>query len=201
MDATERLPDEPNATYRRSQVFWALWVSDAGPFLVHPPLAGLPAGSPLSDGHSGDLGYSVEDALALGLGHDLVSMGLPHSEAAALIRAIRGELDVEARKLRAEAVHRPPKEWVGLSPVFLLLRPIMPAGVERQFDARVPKRANDRVQYLAPAFADGTDSLKGEAAELRGRDRMRMLIEIKGLYLSLFSFLQKAPSISRARKS
>jgi hypothetical protein len=195
--------------YKRAQVIWSLWCVFAGPFRSRialnevPPtfarrisnLIDLGAGISKAQaaGKTGvDREYGVEEAFELGVGLDLLGVGLHQREIVNFLLRFRDELSGHCKILPETA--RP-----GAEPAFLVVRPV---GLKETLRKEKIAIETGPVAFHAPLLLNGKAKL--EAAILKSNasmdDRRFIVIEVSDLKTKLIAALEDAPEIKRGRR-
>jgi hypothetical protein len=197
--------------YRRAQVIWSLWQVFAGPFRGEIGLDAVPknfgrrvsnlidlgAGIPNSrrSGQKGiDQEYEVEDGFELGIGLDLLGMGLPQKEVVNYLMGFRNELRRECQRL-------PDIYRRGAAPTFLVVRPVGIKETLRQ-GRPAPALEGGMLSFHEPLFVHDAAKL-GQTllTDTSGMDaRRHLIIEVSDLKTKLVSYLQEAPEVKRGRQ-
>ena len=191
-------------TYKRGQAVLALWQTFAGPFGVANPVAPstfarrvskfieLGVGTGERPGAGTDIGFDLPAVFEIGIALDLQDIGLNQLEVARFVMIYR-------RQLR-EAL-----EMMGLRPgqgppVLMLLR-ARAATEPVRFTETLPMGFSQKqMSWYEPEFVEGIEGLGERLEKLGGRDRKRLVIEIRNLALSLAHYLPQMPAKKRGRQ-
>src|ERR1700722_2996437 len=186
--------------FKRSQIIWALWHSFAPRILPRRGLAEIPpvfarrvtklidlgVGLP-TQGRVGQKGkdqfYEADAIFELGIGLDLLDLGLPQSEVASYLSAFGPQLRDKARSLP-----RQPK--ADANPEFLIVRPQVIAETARSWEL-APAFSGPRIPFHPPEFVTGKRAKRNQfdmpiPIPISGhRELKALVIEVRDLWTKL----------------
>jgi hypothetical protein len=190
-------------TYKRGQAVLALWYAFAGPFDVANPVAPstfarrvskfieLGVGTGECPGTGSDIGFDLAAVFEIGIALDLQDIGLNQLEVARFVMIYRRQLR-EALEMGLRPGQRPP--------VLMLLR-ARAATEPVRFTETLPMGFSQKqMSWYEPEFVEGIEGLGERLEKLGGRDRKRLVIEIRNLALSLAHYLPQMPAKKRGRQ-
>jgi len=191
-------------TYKRGQAVMALWHTFAGPFhvtnLVVPSTFArrvskfieLGVGTGEQPGAGTDIGFDLPAVFEIGIALDLQDIGLNQLEVARFVMIYRQELRGALAVIDLTSPQRPP--------VLMLLR-ARAATEPVRFTETLPMGfSQEQMSWYEPGFVEGIEGLGKQLEELGGRDRKRLVIEIRDLALSLAHYLPQMPAKRRGRQ-
>jgi hypothetical protein len=190
-------------TYKRGQAVLALWYAFAGPFDVANPVAPstfarrvskfieLGVGTGECPGTGSDIGFDLAAVFEIGIALDLQDIGLNQLEVARFVMIYRRQLR-EALEMGLRPGQGPP--------VLMLLR-ARAATEPVRFTETLPMGFSQKqMSWYEPEFVEGIEGLGERLEKLGGRDRKRLVIEIRNLALSLAHYLPQMPAKKRGRQ-
>jgi hypothetical protein len=197
---------EPNTgvSYKRGQVEGALWRGFAGPFferVAGPPstfvrrirkFIELGVGSDTRPGAGTDIGFDLVGVFELGIALDLQDMGLNQLEVVRFVTMYRHEL----RAALAEMDLTPGQG----KPVLMLVRTRAATEPARLAETLPMAFSAKQTIWYAPEFLAGAESVGQRLNQLGGRDRKRIVIEVRDLALLLADSLPRMPAKKRGRQ-
>jgi hypothetical protein len=191
-------------SYKRGQAVAALWHAFSGPHrLLNPVIPStfvrrvikfieLGVGwSGERPGSGTDIGFDLADVFEIGIALDLQDLGLNQLEVARFVMIYR-------RQLREALAVMDLIPGQGL-PVLMLLR-ARAATEPVRFTETLPMGFSPKqISWYEPEFIEGGESVGKRLEQLRGRDRKRLVIEIRDLAVSLAQHLPRMPVRKRGR--
>jgi hypothetical protein len=191
-------------TYKRGQAVLALWHASAGPFAVANPVAPstfarrvskfieLGVGTDEQPGAGTDIGFDLAAVFEIGIALDLQDMGLNQLEVARFVINYRQQLREALAAIDLNPVQGPP--------VIMLLRARAATEPVRFTETLPMPFAGRQTIWYEPKFVEGIEGLGQRLEKLGGRDRKRLVIEIRDLALSLAHYLPRMPVKKRGRQ-
>jgi hypothetical protein len=191
-------------TYKRGQAVLALWQAFAGPFHVADPVVPstfarrvskfieLGVGTGERPGAGTDIGFDLPAVFEIGIALDLQDIGLNQLEVARFVMIYR-------RQLREALVAM--DLTPGQAPPVLMLLRARAATEPVRFTETLPMGfSQNQMSWYEPEFVEGIEGLVERLEKLEGRDRKRIVIEIRYLALSLAHYLPQMPAKRRGRQ-
>jgi hypothetical protein len=188
--------------YKRGQALAALWHAFAGPFAQNaaPPSAfvrrvvkftELVVGSDEQPGAGTDIDFDLAAVFEIGVALDLQDIGMNQGDAARFVEMYRPQL-------RAALASLDLTPGQGM-PVVMVLRARAPTEPVR-FTETLPTFSAKETIWYEPEFLEGGESLGKRLEQLGGRDRKRIVIQIRDLAMSLAQLLPTMPAKKRGRQ-
>lgn len=191
--------------YKRGQALLALWLAFTSPIFtlnaVVPPsfarrvvkFIELGVGwSGERPGTGTDLGFDLAAIFELGIALDLQDLGLNQLEVARFIKGYRSQL-----RIAFAQIDLTPGQ--GMS-VFMVVRARSATEPVRLMETRPNGFFSKQTVWYEPEFFEGGESLGERLRTLGGRDRKRLVIEIRDLALLLAAYLPLTPLKKRGRQ-
>ena len=194
-------------SYKRGQAVGALWHAFSGPHRLMNPVVPstfvrrvvkfieLGVGwSGERPGSGTDIGFDLADVFEIGIALDLQDMGLNQLEVALFVRRHRPPLCAALAKI----------DWTAGqgSPVFMVVRARAATEPVRYTEdlSTLSFSRKQQISWYEPEFIEGGESVGKRLEQLGGRDRKRLVIEIRDLALSLAHYLPLMPVRKRGRR-
>jgi len=189
--------------YKRGQAVLVLWQAFAGPFHVADPVVSstfarrvskfieLGVGTGERPGAGTDIGFDLAAVFEIGIALDLQDIGLNQLEVARFAMIYRRQLREALTTIDLTSPQGPP--------VLMLLRARAATEPVRSTETLPIGFSQKQMSWYEPEFVEGIEGLGKRLEKLGGRDRKRLVIEIRGLALSLAHDLPRMPAKRRGR--